>query len=345
MISSLKRSSLTVSKHIGLSELLAHSEWRRRRLLVLCYHGISLDDEHEWHPTLYVSPDHLEHRLALLRRNRCSVLPLGEALERLYRGDLPERAVVLTFDDGYFDFKARAWPLLQKYGYPATVYLTTCRVEHNFPIANLFASYVLWQARARILDGRGLPGLSGTYGLSTAADRQHVVRQMDAEIQAHDHTAEVKDSTVKEIATRVGLDYEALFAKRVLRLLQPEEVTRLAQEGVDFQLHTHFHRNHADPQRFVDDVVLNRERIEALTGTYAKHLCYPSGIYHLDYLPVLRREGIVSGTTCDPGLAAPTSEPLLLPRFVDTSSITDIEFEGWVSGVASCLPRRTRRAS
>ena len=67
----------------------------------------------------------LQRRLEVLRRLDCSVLPLGEALARLYRGELPPRAVALTFDDGYFDFKARALPLLRRFGYPATVYVTT----------------------------------------------------------------------------------------------------------------------------------------------------------------------------------------------------------------------------
>src|SRR6185369_5495694 len=78
MIASIKRSSLALSKHIGFSGLLAQSAWRRRRLLVLCYHGISLNDEHLWDPGLSVSPEQFERRLALLRRNRCNVLPLRE---------------------------------------------------------------------------------------------------------------------------------------------------------------------------------------------------------------------------------------------------------------------------
>jgi hypothetical protein len=67
-------------------------------------------------------------------------------------------------------------------------------------------------------------------------------------------------------------------------------------------------------------------------------------MYRAAYLPGLRREGIVSATTCDPGMASRTSDPLLLPRFIDTTFITDVEFEAWVTGIASCLPRRTRRA-
>jgi peptidoglycan/xylan/chitin deacetylase (PgdA/CDA1 family) len=344
MIASLKRSSLSLSKHLGFSGLLAHSEWRRRRLLVLCYHGVGLNDEHEWNPRLYVSAAQFERRLSLISRNKCSVLPLEEAIARLYSGDLPDRAVVLTFDDGYFDFLAGAWPILRKYGYPATVYLTTARVYHNFPVVNPFLSYALWKARERVLDGRGINGLDGEYPLATAEHRQRVCRGIAAAMRARPHTGPAKDVIVRTVVDRLGLDYDAFAVRRVLTLMRPDEVERLSGEGADFQLHTEFHRTPEDVELFIKDVLLNRERIERLTGVRPNHFCYPSGVYRLPYLPALRREGVISATTCDPNLAAPTSEPLLLPRFVDSSSISDIEFEGWLTGIASCLPRRTRRA-
>jgi peptidoglycan/xylan/chitin deacetylase (PgdA/CDA1 family) len=343
MIASLKRSSLAFSKRIGLSEIVAESAWRRQRLLILCYHGIALDDEHVWNPHLYVSAAHFRRRLEILRRSECSVLPLADAIERLYGNDLPERAVALTFDDGYFDFMARAWPLLQEHGFPATVYLTTARVEHNFPIFNLFAAYVLWKGRDKELDGRGLPGLSGRYPLATADERRRVVRDVDSAVQSAGLSASDKDRIGQTLAERLALDYPALLASRVLTLMQPAEVGRLAQEGLDVQLHTHMHRTPEDPRLFVEDVRRNGDRIEEMTGRRPTHLCYPSGVFRAAYLPALRREGVVSATTCRPGMATRASEPLLLPRFVDTTSITEVEFDAWVTGIASCLPRRTTR--
>ena len=38
---------------------------------------------------------------------------------------LPEKAVVLTFDDGFADFHERALPLLRRYGFTATLFVTT----------------------------------------------------------------------------------------------------------------------------------------------------------------------------------------------------------------------------
>lgn len=342
MIRSLKRSSFAVSKRLGLTSLVGQSGWRRDRLMILCYHGVALSDEHEWNPNLYISQTHLDQRLELLRRSGCAVLPLGDAINRLYAGDLPERAVVLTFDDGFYDFLARAWPLLQSYGFPATVYLTTGRVDYNTPIVQLLVSYAMRRAPVRVLDGSGIDGLSGRYQLDLPGDRQRVVRDLLAVLPSIE--IQNKDRISRAILERIGVDFDALVASRALTLLRPDEVSALAAAGVDFQLHTHLHRTPPDAGEFVRDVLYNQQRLQAMTGTTATHLCYPSGMYRPGYLAPLDAAGIVSATTCDPGLASRSSERLLLPRFIDTMTVSDVEFEAWVLGVASCLPRRTTRA-
>jgi hypothetical protein len=121
----VKRRVLGASSRLGILRGIRDSAWRQRRLLILCYHSISIDDEHEWSGTYSMAPAVLESRLRMLRDGRYNVLPLDEACAGLYEGTLPPRSVALTFDDGMFDFHARAWPLLQRFGFPATVYLTT----------------------------------------------------------------------------------------------------------------------------------------------------------------------------------------------------------------------------
>jgi hypothetical protein len=127
MLASLKQTAYRMSNGAGLVARVGLDAWRRSRLLILCYHGVSAHDEHEWDPLLYVSTATFERRLALIRRHGCTVLSLDDAVRRLYARDLPARSVVFTFDDGYHDFRLRAWPALQRYSFPATVYLTTQR--------------------------------------------------------------------------------------------------------------------------------------------------------------------------------------------------------------------------
>ena len=123
-------------------------------------------------------------------------------------------------------------------------------------------------------------------------------------------------------------------------MLTPDEVTRLSAEGIDFQLHTHRHQTPLDRRLFAREIADNRAHLSTLAGSAPAHFCYPSGIYRKEFLPWLNDAGIVSATTCDAGLASPRSRALLLPRVIDTGHLTDVEFEGWLTGVGGMLPHR-----
>src|SRR5213593_2633287 len=124
MLKRLKQATLQSLKTSGISAAVHNSRWRRQRLLILAYHGISLTDEHLWSGSQFMPADVFRNRLTQLKRSNCAVLPLGEAIARLYANDLPDRAVVLTFDDGTSDFLGKAFPLLREFDFPATLYLT-----------------------------------------------------------------------------------------------------------------------------------------------------------------------------------------------------------------------------
>ena len=338
MTRELRNTCFSAARQVGLTRVFGRSRWRRNRLLILCYHGLSLNDEHEWDPHLFVSAERFERRLELLRQAECTVLPLAEALERLDREDLPERAVCLTFDDGYYNFLVQAQPRLRKYRFPATVYQNTLRCEHNLPLTRIGLSYVLWKSGRTELEGKGVPGLEDRlYTFATSAERTRVANTIHDSLIARDAGPPEQDAVLRDVSARVGVSYDALASERQLTLLRPEEVTSLAAEGVDFQLHTHRHTNPVDPAKFLHEIRENSWRIEAMTGRRPAHFCYPSGIYRQLYFPILESEGVVSATTTEPGIVSATKPRLLLPRFVDMNVVSDVEFESWLSGLAPWL--------
>ena len=115
MLKKIKRSVLGSARGCGIFSLVQNSKWRRDRLLILAYHGIALSDEHRFNGSQFISADLFRDRLELLRKSKCAVLPLGEAVERLYADDLPDRAVAITFDDGLSDFYRRAFPVIREF--------------------------------------------------------------------------------------------------------------------------------------------------------------------------------------------------------------------------------------
>ncbi|MFL5615338.1 MAG: polysaccharide deacetylase family protein [Gemmatimonadaceae bacterium] len=306
-----------------LNTIIGSSMVRRHRLLILCYHGVSLVDEHEWDPELHVTQDHLRRRLTLLRETGCSVLPLGEALERCATGTLPERAVALTFDDGFADFAVRALPVLRELDMRATVYLTTYYCGRQIPIPDLALPYLLWQASKRALDLSAFVAELGIDVTKASAAEKHAL--------------------VERVADASGFGYETLVRTRLFQIMSREEVAALPAELVDVELHTHRHQPPDDASRFLSDLAENREHIVRLRGRVPAHLCYPSGCYRRDLLPSLRQHGIRSATTCIPGYMTAATDGLLIPRFVDTMVTPEPVFRGWLSGVAALLPHRAVR--
>jgi len=340
MLKTLKQATLGTLKTSGVFRLAEKSRWRQQRLLILAYHGISLDDEHQWDPSLYMTPDCFRRRMQLLKDSNCRVMPLAEAVQSLYRQDLPERCVALTFDDGTYDFYKEARPILREFEFPVTVYLTTYYSGFQKPVFDVICSYLLWKGRNARLDFREITGQELTVDLSNDASRAWSAEVLRKFASDHKLSAEEKDSLASSLAAKLKIDYDALRAKRLLHILSPGEVKTLATEGVDIQLHTHRHRVPSERSSFLREIDDNRNSIEAMTGAKSSHFCYPSGVYDQAFLPWLAEAEIVSATTCDIGFASRESHPLLLPRLLDTSGLSEIEFEGWLTGVSAALPRR-----
>src|SRR5690349_13957749 len=120
MLKKFKQATLKSLRTGGVFTLVRASGWRRARLLILAYHGISLEDEHKWDGSLYMRPDYFRARLEMIKDTGCTVLPLGEALERLRTSTLPENCVALTFDDGNYDFYRQAYPIIREFDFPVT---------------------------------------------------------------------------------------------------------------------------------------------------------------------------------------------------------------------------------
>lgn len=95
---------------------------RYQTVPILCYHRFARTSNGK----MTVSTTALAAQLEWLVRNRYHVLKLAELRDWLDgKRPLPQRAVVITADDGYASFYHHAFPLLKQYGLPATLFVYT----------------------------------------------------------------------------------------------------------------------------------------------------------------------------------------------------------------------------
>jgi len=90
---------------------------------IMMYHSINPKTDPVM-GALIVNPETFERQIRFLREWGYNILPL-ESLAELIRDNkkLPNKVVVVTFDDGYKDFYKYAFPLLKKYRIPATMFI------------------------------------------------------------------------------------------------------------------------------------------------------------------------------------------------------------------------------
>jgi peptidoglycan/xylan/chitin deacetylase (PgdA/CDA1 family) len=338
----LKEVVLKIAKSVGVFAMVRDSEWRGRRLLILCYHGVSMDDEHEWSPTLYITQAKLRERLQSLRDGGYTILPLSEATRRVYEGTLPPRSVALTFDDGAIDFERRALPVLREFNAPATLYLTTFYCVSRQPVFDTILAYVLWKGRKSSADVSSLCASPEMLTVASDSARKTTRSALHAYATREQMSAEEKNDLVARLAGMLGVDYAAIVERGTLQIMTPDMVRALPADLVDVQLHTHRHRTPRDHALFVREIHDNARLIRELRGSAnpLEQFCYPSGDYAGEFFDWLRECDVRYATTCVPDLASRDSDPMLVPRFIDTMLQSDTVFEAWTSGVAALLPRK-----
>jgi peptidoglycan/xylan/chitin deacetylase (PgdA/CDA1 family) len=92
------------------------------RRTVLAYHAVGYCAGRDDRELLFVSPERFREQMGFLARHRVVV-----SLDRIVAGSLSSRkpVVAITFDDGYTSVLEYALPILEDFGFPATVFVPT----------------------------------------------------------------------------------------------------------------------------------------------------------------------------------------------------------------------------
>jgi len=315
----------------------------RNQLRILCYHGFSVGDEHEIAPHMFMRGETFARRMQILKKRRIPIISLEEGVKRLGNGEIGNAETVITLDDGWASTLSVGLPILEKFGYPACVYVTTEHLAAGTEVFNVALSYMIRRSGRQTLTLQGLHSrLDGTYDIGR--DPDGAIRALIIAAEAAYPLAE-RQRLLQPIARILGFDLTEVLSDGRFRLLSSHELQELCRRGMGIQLHTHTHRlPHSGFQAMAQEIEQNREAIERVAGTTPRHLCYPSGEYGEQHPQWLRRLGVLSATTCDPGLNYRSTSVMLLKRFLDSEDSSDVAFEAEVCGARELLRRIRAKA-
>jgi peptidoglycan/xylan/chitin deacetylase (PgdA/CDA1 family) len=333
----IKRLAFFLCKAAGLFHFARYLT--RDQLRIICYHGYSISDESLFSPRTFINPDTFQKRMAYLAKKGFTVLDLEEALDLLDNGKLPPKAVVITIDDGFYSTYSCAWPIMKKYGFPATIYVTSYYAVKEQPIFGLAIQYMFWKTDKATIDTRGLGfHRSGPIAIGTSREKFQVAGEI---IQFGESMAGEADRVKLSaaIGERLEVDYNQISESRILNIVNKEEIKILSEAGIDIQLHTHRHDLPNEKTAAVLEIRDNRAVLEPIVGKSLIHFCFPGGRWFEEQGAWLEEMGIKSAATCDSGLTTASANKLELKRFGDNEALSQVEFEAELFGFGELIRR------
>ncbi|MEO8062846.1 MAG: polysaccharide deacetylase family protein [Pseudomonadota bacterium] len=250
----------------------------RSPVLILNYHRIAAAEQTQNYPLdlglISATRDEFDSQMRALREfaNPVSLDTIADAVT--HGRTLPERAVAVTFDDGFLDTFEVAFPLLQQHEVPATVFVATEHVENQEPFWFEITAHLMLRVPARAIRFAECPE-----GLPTA-DEPAARRDSIAEL--HRVLKACANARRRELVDEWRERFEGSLDPRAVELSRPvskQQILEMARAGIEFGSHTVSHPNLALATNEVIDRELadSKSYLERLLGKAVRALAYPFG--------------------------------------------------------------------
>jgi len=226
-------------------------------------------------------------------------------------GELPERAVVVTFDDGYTDNYEVAMPILNRVGVPATFYVTVdCVERRSLP----------WPSRLRFAfrtTGKKmwLDEVGKSWSLSSVEDREKTY------LSACDQFCKLAGPTLEAEVGRAENELEAKLPDTTGQLMMTwEQVKALEKNGHIVGSHTMTHPNLAflKLEDLRNELNTSKQTMEKHLGTSIGHFSYPCPALFPNWTQQTteesKRAGYRTAVTTNDGVVRKSDNPLELKR-------------------------------
>lgn len=252
-----------------------------------------------------------------------NVLPLDEAARRLRDGNLPARALAITFDDGYDDNHRIALPILRRHGLTATFFVASGFLDGGRMWNDTIIEAVR-RTRRPCLDLSEFADLSiGTLDVSSVAARRAAILTILPKVKY------LAAAQRMEFGTRLAATAEADLPGDLM--MTSAQVRELDQAGMQVGAHTVSHPilSRLDERSAQAEIGDGKRALERILGKPVALFAYPNGRPGDDYgereVRLAREAGFAAAMSTAWGAAGPGTDLFQLPRFTPWRS-TQLQF-------------------
>jgi peptidoglycan/xylan/chitin deacetylase (PgdA/CDA1 family) len=302
-------------------KIAARRSLTRQRILILMYHRVN--DQASPFFEVAVNPKAFEKQIRFFRKYY-KIIDLND-LNRLSSSHFFERdVVILTFDDGYRDNYTQAFPILQKYRVPATVFLTTGFINSD---RLLWPDKLAWT----LFKAESIPDFSMLGKFDLPADIAFATQRFfSSKSSNHKAILDLMAAKLKELS---GNDRNEILSilSRVCKLkswprmeeramLNWKEVREMSKNGISFGGHTVSHPalSKIPLQEARREIIESKETIEEHIQKPVQTFAFPFGKkedYSTAVIDILKQIGFEYACSTNRGYEQlPLKTPLSLKR-------------------------------
>lgn len=242
-------------------------------------------------------------------RSWFNVLPMDLAVDRLFAGTLPSRALCISFDDGYADNEVVAAPILERLGMTATFFVSTGFLDGGCMWNDHVIESIRGTRHADVDLGR--VGL-GRWSLGSNDERRRAILDILAGIKRMD--PDRRQAVVDAVAELTDRPMPVL-------MMRPDQVRNLRDMGMSIGAHTVSHPILAklDEDSARQEIARSRADLERILEEPVTLFAYPNGVPDHDYAgrhaQIVRECGFKAAVSTAWGSASMGSDRFQLPRF------------------------------
>jgi peptidoglycan/xylan/chitin deacetylase (PgdA/CDA1 family) len=233
---------------------------------------------------------------------------------------LPEKAVALTFDDGYRDNYEVAYPLLKRYGVPASFFVCPGLIDSHqgFWWDEIYALIEKTTATelniGKILQASGLPSHRKDGALSLVTRQQKISAGESLVAQGKRMSPQTLTIFLGRLNEALGVPLDSNVRQQTL--MNWNEIREMHRDGMEIGSHTMTHPmlTQVSESTMRTELSEARARLSEVLGTAPVGFVYPSGAFSATARNIVREAGHIYACTSLSGFIGGATDQHLLPR-------------------------------